>query len=99
MTDTVLNFILAQLSLNSVIYRPIVSENRFGYDHPGGYDREMGGRPGYADDRPHGRFRSGGYPGGPSGNYLVLRSSKFRDITLLFGCLVKLWNFTYRCFF
>ncbi|KAF8111146.1 hypothetical protein N665_0076s0141 [Sinapis alba] len=27
-------------------------DRRFGYD----YDREMGGRPGYADDRPHGRF-------------------------------------------
>lgn len=36
---------------------------RFGYDYPG--EREMGGRPGY-DDRPHGRFRPGGYPGGPS---------------------------------
>ncbi|XP_074303079.1 serrate RNA effector molecule-like [Silene latifolia] len=40
---------------------------RFGYDHPGGYDREMGGgRPGYGDERPHGRFRHGGYPDGPS---------------------------------
>ncbi|XP_021720640.1 serrate RNA effector molecule-like [Chenopodium quinoa] len=41
-------------------------DRRFGYDHPGGYDREMGGRPGYGDDRTHGRFRSGGYPNGPS---------------------------------
>lgn len=40
---------------------------RFGYDYPGGYDREMGGKPGHADDRPHGRFRPGGFPGGPSG--------------------------------
>lgn len=39
-------------------------DRRFGYDYPGGYEREMGGRPGYADDRPHGRFRSG-FPGGP----------------------------------
>ncbi|KAK9755778.1 hypothetical protein RND81_01G049900 [Saponaria officinalis] len=38
---------------------------RFGYDHPGGYDREMGGRPGYGDGRPHGRFRHGGYGGPP----------------------------------
>lgn len=45
---------------------------RFGYDYSGGYDREVGGRQGYADDRPHGRFRSGGFPGGPSGNYLLL---------------------------
>ncbi|XP_057536293.1 serrate RNA effector molecule-like [Amaranthus tricolor] len=41
-------------------------DRRFGYDYPGGYDREIGGRSGYADDRPHGRFRSGGFPGGPS---------------------------------
>lgn len=40
---------------------------RFGYDYGGGYDRDMGGRPGYAEDRPHGRFgrQSGGYQGGP----------------------------------
>lgn len=41
-------------------------DRRFGYDYSGGYDREVGGRQGYADDRPHGRFRSGGFPGGPS---------------------------------
>ncbi|GJZ86603.1 hypothetical protein Tco_0658213 [Tanacetum coccineum] len=28
---------------------------RFGYDHPGGYERDMGGRSGYHDDRPRGR--------------------------------------------
>ncbi|KAL2557335.1 Serrate RNA effector molecule [Forsythia ovata] len=42
---------------------------RFGYDYPGGYDREMGGRLGYPDERPHGRYMgrsSGGYQGGPS---------------------------------
>ncbi|GMH12703.1 hypothetical protein Nepgr_014544 [Nepenthes gracilis] len=42
---------------------------RFGYDYAGGYEREMGGRSGYADDRPHGRYMgrtSGGYPGGSS---------------------------------
>ncbi|KAH9622654.1 hypothetical protein KSS87_022624 [Heliosperma pusillum] len=44
----------------------IAAIGRFGYDHPGGYDREMGGRQGYGDDRPHGRFRHGGYPDGPS---------------------------------
>ncbi|XP_058099599.1 serrate RNA effector molecule [Magnolia sinica] len=37
---------------------------RFGYDY-GGYDRgSLGGRPGYADERPHGRYMnrsSGGY--------------------------------------
>lgn len=44
-------------------------DRRFGYDYTGGYDREMGGRPGYGDERPHGRFAgrsSGGYQSGPS---------------------------------
>ncbi|XP_073054841.1 LOW QUALITY PROTEIN: serrate RNA effector molecule-like [Primulina eburnea] len=39
-------------------------DRRFAYDYPGGYDREMGGRPGYLDERPHGRHMgrsSGGY--------------------------------------
>ncbi|PHT59300.1 Serrate RNA effector molecule [Capsicum baccatum] len=37
---------------------------RYGYDRQGGYEREMGGRPGYPDERNHGRFAgrsSGGY--------------------------------------
>ncbi|GFP97579.1 serrate rna effector molecule [Phtheirospermum japonicum] len=42
-------------------------DRRFGYDHPGGYDRDNGGRSGYHDDRPHGRYMGrGGYQGGPS---------------------------------
>ncbi|KAK4492319.1 hypothetical protein RD792_003122 [Penstemon davidsonii] len=44
-------------------------DRRFGYDFPGGHDREMGFRPGYPDERPHGRYMgrsSGGYHGGPS---------------------------------
>lgn len=44
---------------------------RFGYDHPGGYERDMGGRIGYPDERPHGRYMgrlSGGYQGIPSVN-------------------------------
>ncbi|XP_059659759.1 serrate RNA effector molecule [Cornus florida] len=43
-------------------------DRRFGYDYPGGYEREMGGRPGFVDERPHGRYigRSGGYQSGPS---------------------------------
>ncbi|GAY50862.1 serrate RNA effector molecule [Citrus sinensis] len=44
-------------------------DRRFGYDYTGGYEREMGGRPGYGDERPHGRFAgrsSGGYQSGPS---------------------------------
>ncbi|KDP42903.1 hypothetical protein JCGZ_23845 [Jatropha curcas] len=43
-------------------------DRRFGYDYAGGYEREMGGRPGYPDDRPHGRYmgRGGGYQSGPS---------------------------------
>ncbi|XP_073138199.1 serrate RNA effector molecule [Henckelia pumila] len=39
-------------------------DRRFAYDYSGGYDREMGGRPGYVDERPHGRHigqSSGGY--------------------------------------
>ncbi|XP_010510811.1 PREDICTED: serrate RNA effector molecule-like [Camelina sativa] len=31
-------------------------DRRFGYEYGGGYDREMGGRPNYGDERPHGRF-------------------------------------------
>ncbi|XP_010544316.1 PREDICTED: serrate RNA effector molecule-like isoform X2 [Tarenaya hassleriana] len=31
-------------------------DRRFGYDYGRGYDREMGGRPGYLADRPHGRY-------------------------------------------
>ncbi|XP_044479721.1 serrate RNA effector molecule-like [Mangifera indica] len=41
-------------------------DRRFGYDYAGGYEREMGGRPGYGDERPHGRHISrpfGGYSG------------------------------------
>ncbi|POO01493.1 Zinc finger, C2H [Trema orientale] len=42
-------------------------DRRFGYDYAGGYEREMGGRPGYADERPHGRYvgRSSGAYGPP----------------------------------
>ncbi|KAL0288609.1 UNVERIFIED_CONTAM: Serrate RNA effector molecule [Sesamum calycinum] len=40
-------------------------DRRFGY----GFERDMGGRPGYPDERFHGRYMgrpSAGYPGGPS---------------------------------
>ncbi|PON74082.1 Zinc finger, C2H [Parasponia andersonii] len=42
-------------------------DRRFGYDYAGGYEREIGGRPGYADERPHGRYvgRSSGAYGPP----------------------------------
>lgn len=57
--------------------------HRFGYDYTG-YDREMVGRPGYADERPHGRYAgrsSGGY--GPPG--------KFLNVFAVFcGCFVVL---------
>ncbi|KAJ4724567.1 Serrate RNA effector molecule-like protein [Melia azedarach] len=38
-------------------------DRRFGYDYAGGYERELGGRPGFGDERPHGRYmgRSGGF--------------------------------------
>jgi len=60
---------------------------RFGYDHGGGYDREMGGRPGYGDERPHGRFM-GRYQGETSLSkmFLQLRESVlplFRMISVL----------------
>uniref|UniRef100_A0A1J3ENV3 Serrate RNA effector molecule n=1 Tax=Noccaea caerulescens TaxID=107243 RepID=A0A1J3ENV3_NOCCA len=44
-------------------------DRRFGYDHGGRYDREMGGRPGYGDERPHGRFmgRNQDWEGGRGG--------------------------------
>ncbi|KAL2238503.1 UNVERIFIED_CONTAM: Serrate RNA effector molecule, partial [Sesamum indicum] len=41
------------------------ADRRFGYD----YEHDMGGRPGYPDERFHGRYmgrQSAGYPGGPS---------------------------------
>ncbi|KAJ6365524.1 hypothetical protein OIU76_030328 [Salix suchowensis] len=43
-------------------------DRRFGYDYGGGYEREMGGRSGYGEERPHGRYmgRGGGYQSGPS---------------------------------
>ncbi|XP_059300252.1 serrate RNA effector molecule-like isoform X1 [Lycium ferocissimum] len=43
-------------------YRP--ADRRYGYDYQVGYERETGGRLGYHDERPHGRFvdrSSGGY--------------------------------------
>lgn len=52
----------------------IFSLVRFGYDHPGGYERDMGGRFGYPDERPHGRYmgrQSGGYQGILSGTLCV----------------------------
>lgn len=48
---------------------------RFGHDYVGGYEREMGGRLGYGDERPHGRYvgrASGGYGPSGSGNYVAL---------------------------
>ncbi|XWS71786.1 hypothetical protein CRYUN_Cryun03dG0168400 [Craigia yunnanensis] len=45
-------------------------DRRFGYDYGGGYDREMMGRSGYPEERPHGRYfgrTSGGYQDWDSG--------------------------------
>ncbi|KAE8732978.1 Serrate RNA effector molecule [Hibiscus syriacus] len=45
-------------------------DRRFGHDYGGGYDRDMMGRPGFPDDRPHGRYfgcSSGGYQDWDSG--------------------------------
>lgn len=57
---------------------------RFGYNqHLNGNDREMGGRSGYPDERPHGRHggrSSGGYESGPSGIFLLpLQHAIFRS--------------------
>lgn len=46
-----------------VSYGMFFSWFRFGYDYPGGYERDMGGRPGYADERSHGRYFGRGYQG------------------------------------
>ncbi|XP_034687821.1 serrate RNA effector molecule [Vitis riparia] len=40
-------------------------DRRFGYDYASGYEREMGPRPGYADERPHGRYVGRPYQVGP----------------------------------
>ncbi|RVW44910.1 hypothetical protein CK203_077894 [Vitis vinifera] len=55
---------------------------RFGYDYIGGYER-MGGRPGYPDEKSHGRFmnRSGGYQNMPFG------------VTTLADLVEKSWAF------
>ncbi|XP_051143099.1 serrate RNA effector molecule-like isoform X2 [Andrographis paniculata] len=42
-------------------------DRRFGYDFPGGYEREMGGRLGYPDEKSHGRFMGRGYQDWESG--------------------------------
>ncbi|XWS53237.1 hypothetical protein CRYUN_Cryun11dG0140500 [Craigia yunnanensis] len=45
-------------------------DRRFGYDYGGVYDREIMGRPGYPEERPHGRYfgrSSGGYQDWDSG--------------------------------
>lgn len=45
-------------------------DDRHGYDYYGGYERGMGGRGGYADEKSYGRFgprSSGGYQNGISG--------------------------------
>ncbi|TYI48824.1 hypothetical protein E1A91_D13G274500v1 [Gossypium mustelinum] len=45
-------------------------DRRFGYDYGGGYDREMMGRTGHPEERPHGRYfgrSTGGYQDWDSG--------------------------------
>ncbi|XVE79715.1 hypothetical protein DITRI_Ditri14bG0079500 [Diplodiscus trichospermus] len=45
-------------------------DRRLGYDYSGGYDREIMGRPGYPEERPHGQYigrSSGGYQDWDSG--------------------------------
>ncbi|GLT43246.1 hypothetical protein SLA2020_172100 [Shorea laevis] len=44
-----------------------MGDRRFGYDYAGGYDRDMVGRPGYADERSHGRYFGRGYQDWDSG--------------------------------
>lgn len=56
-------------------------DRRF-YDYQGGYNREMGGRPNYPDERPHGRFfgrSAGGNQGGPSETLIfIFRRASFQ---------------------
>ncbi|XP_054815277.1 serrate RNA effector molecule-like isoform X2 [Prosopis cineraria] len=42
-------------------------DDRFGYDYFSGYERGIGGRPGYADERPYGRFGYRSVPGYQNG--------------------------------
>ncbi|MFS7951769.1 hypothetical protein Hanom_Chr07g00599031 [Helianthus anomalus] len=50
----------------------------------GGYDRVMGGRPGFPDDRPRGRCGGRGYQGGPSGKHRFSISSKLQVLSFMF---------------
>lgn len=64
-----MNMILNFLVWAHFAYHFIDLWHRLGYDYAGGYEREMGGRHGYADERPHGRYMgrsSGGFQSGPS---------------------------------
>jgi hypothetical protein len=70
--------ILPHTSDTANIFPPLTAllceQNRFGYDHFGGYERGVGGRGGYADDRSGGRFphrSAGGYQNGISGMLIV----------------------------
>lgn len=37
-------------------FTSLYDQNRLGYDYFGGYERVVGGRPGYGDERSYGRF-------------------------------------------
>ena len=54
--------------------------SRFGYDYFGGYERGVGGRPGYPDEKSYGRVAhrsAGGYQNGISGMLKVVNDQGF----------------------
>lgn len=54
----------------SAYFTSLCDQSRFGYDYFGGYERGVGGRPGYVDEKPYGRFAhrsAGAYQNGISG--------------------------------
>lgn len=58
--------------------------SRHGYDYYGGYERGIGGRGGYADEKSYGRFgprSSGGYQNGISGMSVV--ANKYLDFSYI----------------
>ncbi|KAK4285234.1 hypothetical protein QN277_001961 [Acacia crassicarpa] len=55
-------------------------DDRFGYDYFSGYERGMGGRPGYADERSYGRFGHRSVPGYQNGISDMEPNRNFADL-------------------
>ncbi|KAJ7960407.1 Serrate RNA effector molecule-like protein [Quillaja saponaria] len=68
-------------------------DRRFGYDHGGAYERDMGSRMGYVDERSHGRYfgrSSGGYQTGPSGDGYTFKCYYLSGIQIVLVMLMLL---------